>query len=458
MVAHGRLGQKNGLGFYRYEISATGKPVKYPDPVAVVLLQEVQTAGPRSFSDAEIVERMMLPLIIESALCLEEGVVASAAELDMALLLGVGLPSYLGERSSTPTGSGWNGWSSCRSATPPSGRNIKLRRRCAPWRVNDGSITEAIMLARTIFTADHDEFRKNVRRFLEEECVPHHARWEEQQHVDRDIWRRAGELGFLCLTVPEEYGGMGGDRLFSTVLMEEQSYAGVTGPGFAVHSDIVANYILNFGTEEQKRAWLPKMASGEAIGAIAMTEPGTGSDLQAVKARAERDGDDYIINGNKIFITNGYLADIVVVVAKTGNTGSGSKDISLILVENGRAGFTKASPLKKVGMKAQDTCELFFENVRVPRSNLLGGVEGQGISAADEGAGLGTTHHRHPVDLGGAGRAQLDRRLHPLAQGVRQVGRGVSEHALQARRPESEDWRDSGVRRSLSRAGGAEVS
>jgi alkylation response protein AidB-like acyl-CoA dehydrogenase len=235
------------------------------------------------------------------------------------------------------------------------------------------------MLARTIFTADHDEFRKNVRRFLEEECVPHHARWEEQQHVDRDIWRRAGELGLLCLTIPEEYGGMGGDRLFSTVLMEEQSYAGVTGPGFAVHSDIVANYILNFGTEEQKRAWLPKMASGEAIGAVAMTEPGTGSDLQAVKARAERDGDDYIINGNKIFITNGYLADIVVVVVKTGNTGSGSKDISLILVENGRAGFTKASPLKKVGMKAQDTCELFFENVRVPRSNLLGGVEGQGF-------------------------------------------------------------------------------
>jgi alkylation response protein AidB-like acyl-CoA dehydrogenase len=235
------------------------------------------------------------------------------------------------------------------------------------------------MLARTIFTADHDEFRKNVRRFLEEECVPHHARWEEQQHVDRDIWRRAGELGLLCLTVPEEYGGMGGDRLFSTVLMEEQSYAGVTGPGFAVHSDIVANYILNFGTEEQKRTWLPKMASGEAIGAVAMTEPGTGSDLQAVKARAERDGDDYIINGNKIFITNGYLADLVVVVAKTGNSGSGSKDISLILVENGRAGFTKASPLKKVGMKAQDTCELFFENVRVPRSNLLGGVEGQGF-------------------------------------------------------------------------------
>lgn len=235
------------------------------------------------------------------------------------------------------------------------------------------------MLARTLFSADHDEFRKNVRRFLEEECVPHHARWEEQQHVDRDIWRRAGELGFLCLAVPEQYGGMGGDRLYSAVLMEEQSYAGVTGPGFAVHSDIVANYLLNFGTEAQKLAWLPKMATGDAIGAIAMTEPGTGSDLQSVKTRAEREGDDYILNGNKIFITNGYLADVVVVVARTGNTGSGSKDLSLLLVENGQPGFSKAAPLKKVGMKAQDTCELFFENVRVPRTNLLGGVEGQGF-------------------------------------------------------------------------------
>lgn len=236
------------------------------------------------------------------------------------------------------------------------------------------------MLARTIFTADHDEFRKNVRRFLAEECVPHHVRWEEQQHVDRDVWRRAGELGLLCLTVPEEYGGMGGDRLYSAVLMEEQSYAGVTGPGFSVHSDIVANYILNFGTEAQKRAWLPKMATGEAIGAIAMSEPGTGSDLQSVKTRAERDGDDYILNGNKIFITNGYLADVVVVVAKTGDSGSGSKDISLLLVENGWPGFSKAAPLKKVGMKAQDTCELFFENVRVPRANLLGDIEGRGFA------------------------------------------------------------------------------
>jgi alkylation response protein AidB-like acyl-CoA dehydrogenase len=234
------------------------------------------------------------------------------------------------------------------------------------------------MLQRTLFTADHDEFRKNVRRFLDEECVPHHARWEEQQHIDRSLWNRAGELGFLCLTIPEEYGGMGGDRLHSTVLMEEQMYTGVTGPGFSVHSDIVANYLLNFGTEAQKCEWLPKMASGDAVGAVAMTEPGTGSDLQAIKTRAQPDGDEYVINGSKIFITNGYLSDIVVVAVRTGDSGSGSKDISLMLVENGRPGFSKGAPLKKVGMKAQDTCELFFENVRVPRSNVLGGAEGEG--------------------------------------------------------------------------------
>ncbi len=235
------------------------------------------------------------------------------------------------------------------------------------------------MIPRTLFGPEHEEFRKSLRRFFAEEVMPHHERWEEQQHVDREIWKRAGELGFLCLTIPEEYGGMGADRLYSTVLMEEQTSAGASGVGFSVHSDIIANYICNFGTEEQKKHWLPKMASGEAIGAVAMTEPGTGSDLQAVKTRAVKDGDDYLINGSKIFITNGYLSDIVVVVAKTGDSGEGAKDISLILVEAGRPGFTKGKPLKKVGMKGQDTCELFFENVRVPQSNLLGTKEGMGF-------------------------------------------------------------------------------
>ena len=235
------------------------------------------------------------------------------------------------------------------------------------------------MIPRTLFGPEHEEFRKSLRRFFAEEVMPHHERWEEQQHVDREIWKRAGELGFLCLTIPEEYGGMGADRLYSTVLMEEQTHAGASGIGFSVHSDIIANYIYNFGNEAQKKEWLPKMASGEAIGAVAMTEPGTGSDLQAVKTRAVKDGDDYVINGSKIFITNGYLSDIVVVVAKTGDSGEGAKDISLILVEAGRPGFTKGKPLKKVGMKGQDTCELFFENVRVPQSNLLGPKEGMGF-------------------------------------------------------------------------------
>lgn len=235
------------------------------------------------------------------------------------------------------------------------------------------------MLPRTLFKAEHEEFRRMVRRFMEQEVVPHHDRWEQQQHVDRSLWNRAGELGLLCLTIPEEYGGIGVDRSYSAVLMEEQSYCGATGPGFTVHSDIIANYIYNFGREEQKLHWLPKMASGEAVGAVAMSEPGTGSDLQAIKATAVKDGDDYIINGSKIFITNGYLSDIVVVVARTGNSGVGSKDLSLILVEAERAGFSRAKPLNKVGMKAQDTCELFFDNVRVPQSNLLGDVEGKGF-------------------------------------------------------------------------------
>ena len=234
------------------------------------------------------------------------------------------------------------------------------------------------MIPRTLFNAEHEDFRKTVRRFFETEVVPHREAWEEQQHVDRAVWNKAGELGLLCVTMPEEFGGLGVDRSYSVILMEEQSYAGDSGTGFSLHSDIVANYLNNFGSREQKAHWLPKMASGEIIGAIAMTEPGTGSDLQGVRTTAVADGDDYVINGSKIFITNGYLSDLVVVVAKTGDSGEGAKDMSLILVEADRAGFTKGKPLKKVGMKAQDTCELFFENVRVPKSNRLG-MEGMGF-------------------------------------------------------------------------------
>jgi len=245
--------------------------------------------------------------------------------------------------------------------------------------MNQSKTDGARMIPRTLFSPEHEDFRKTVRRFIAEEIMPHHARWEEQQHVDRAIWNRAGELGFLCNTMPEQYGGAGTDRLYSVILMEELSSAGASGIGFNLHTDIVANYINNFGNEGQQKQWLPKMATGELVGAIAMTEPGTGSDLQGVKTRAVKDGDDYIINGSKIFITNGYLCDLVVVVAKTGDSGEGAKDMSLIVVEADRAGFSKGKPLKKVGMHAQDTCELFFKDVRVPQSNLLGPKEGMGF-------------------------------------------------------------------------------
>ena len=236
----------------------------------------------------------------------------------------------------------------------------------------------APMLPCQLFSTEHDAFRETVRKFYEKEVIPHTERYESQQHVDRELWNKAGELGLLCATMPEEYGGSGVDRLYSMILIEEQAYAGDSATGFSLHSDIVANYLLNFGNEAQKQQWLPKMASGEVVTAIAMTEPGTGSDLQAVRTSAVLDGDDYVINGSKIFITNGYLCDMAIVVCKTGNNDKGSANLSLIMVEAERAGFSKGKPLNKIGMKGQDTCELFFDNVRVPTENLLG-LEGMGF-------------------------------------------------------------------------------
>lgn len=236
----------------------------------------------------------------------------------------------------------------------------------------------APMLPRQLFTAEHEAFRETVRKFYEKEVIPYTERYESQQHVDRELWNKAGELGLLCATMPEEYGGSGVDRLYSMILIEEQAYAGDSATGFSLHSDIVANYLLNFGSEAQKQQWLPKMASGEVVTAIAMTEPGTGSDLQAVRTSAVLDGDDYVINGSKIFITNGYLCDMTIVVCKTGNNDKGSANLSLIIVEADQAGFSKGKPLNKIGMKGQDTCELFFDNVRVPKENLLG-PEGMGF-------------------------------------------------------------------------------
>ncbi|MGE8558089.1 MULTISPECIES: acyl-CoA dehydrogenase family protein [unclassified Acinetobacter] len=236
----------------------------------------------------------------------------------------------------------------------------------------------ANMLPRHLFNAEHEAFRETVRKFYEKEVVPNIAKYEQQQHVDRDLWNKAGAMGLLCATMPEQYGGSGVDRLYSMILIEEQAYAMDSSTGFSLHSDIVANYIFNFGNEEQKSNWLLKMASGETVTAIAMTEPGTGSDLQAVRTTAVLDGNDYVINGSKIFITNGYLCDMAIVVCKTGSGDKGSANLSLLIVEADRAGFSKGKPLNKIGMKGQDTCELFFDNVRVPKENLLG-MEGMGF-------------------------------------------------------------------------------
>ncbi len=236
----------------------------------------------------------------------------------------------------------------------------------------------APMIPRKLFGPEHEAFRDTARRFFEQEVVPHTERFETQQHVDRDLWNKAGSLGLLCPTMPEEYGGSGVDRLYSMILMEEQAYAMDSSSGMSLHSDIVANYINNFGSHEQKLAWLPKMATGEVVSAIAMTEPGTGSDLQSVRTTAVLDGDHYVVNGSKIFITNGYLCDMAVVVVKTGTSDKGSSNLSLLIMDAKAPGFTKGKPLKKVGMKGQDTCELFFDNVRVPKENLLG-MEGMGF-------------------------------------------------------------------------------
>ena len=234
------------------------------------------------------------------------------------------------------------------------------------------------MIDRSLFNADHEAFRDSFRRFVDKEVAPFHDTWEEQGYVDRDVWRAAGANGFLCMTMPEEYGGAGADKLYSVVQMEEIARAGVSGIGFGLHSEIVAPYILHYGTEAQKKKYLPLLATGEMVGAIAMSEPAAGSDLQGVKTTAIRQPDgSYLLNGSKTFITNGWHADLVIVVAKT-DPAAGAKGTSLFLVERGMAGFSKGKRLKKLGMKAQDTSELFFDNVRVPAENLLGG-EGKGF-------------------------------------------------------------------------------
>ena len=227
------------------------------------------------------------------------------------------------------------------------------------------------MIPRTLFSSEHETFRDSVRRFLEVEVKPHDERWQEQGYVDREVWKKAGANGFLCMSMPEEYGGSGADRLYSMVLMEEQARANNSSLGWSLHSEIVAPYLNNYGDAALKKKYLPKMAAGEMIGAIAMSEPGAGSDLQGIKTTALRNGSGFVLNGSKTFITNGCNCDLVIVVAKT-DPAKGAKGTSLVVVDTSMKGFAKGKRLKKMGLKGQDTSELFFDSVEVPAENLLG--------------------------------------------------------------------------------------
>jgi acyl-CoA dehydrogenase len=226
---------------------------------------------------------------------------------------------------------------------------------------------------RNLYDADHDTFRKAFRTFLAREVIPHQPRWRDAGQVDREVWRKAGAQGFLCPWLEEKWGGAGADFLCSVIIMEELSYAYESGFAMSLHSDIIVPYLHSFATEEQKQRWLPGCASGELVTALAMTEPGTGSDLAAIKTSAVADGDDYVINGSKTFISNGQLCDLVLVAAKTDpDPAKAHRGISMFVVEANRKGFVKGQRLHKMGMAAQDTSELFFEDCRVPAANLVG--------------------------------------------------------------------------------------
>jgi acyl-CoA dehydrogenase len=233
------------------------------------------------------------------------------------------------------------------------------------------------VIKRQLFSDEHEAFRKSVRAFIEREIAPHHAKWEEDGIVPRELWKKAGEAGILCCTVPENYGGLGLDYLFDVVVFEEMARSGFTGPGFMIHCDLVATYVRSFGTEAQKQKWLPKMVSGEAIGSLGMTEPHAGSDLKAIRTRAVRDGDHFVISGQKVFISNGQLCDVIVLATKT-DSAAGARGVTLFLVDTSLPGFRRGQNLAKLGMKAQDTSELFLDDVRVPASAMLG-EEGRGF-------------------------------------------------------------------------------
>jgi alkylation response protein AidB-like acyl-CoA dehydrogenase len=236
-------------------------------------------------------------------------------------------------------------------------------------------------LHRSLFQEEHSLFRQSVREFIAREIIPFNAEWEIQKKVSRESWKKLGENGFLGIQAPEHLGGLNiQDFRFNAIFIEELGLSGCSGPaiGYPLHNDIVMPYLLHYGTEEAKKAYIPKMVSGEWIGAVAMTEPGAGSDLQGMRTTAMDQGDYFVMNGSKTFITNGYLSDVVVVAAKTDPT-RGAKGISLFLVDKDMPGFTKGVPFEKVGLHAQDTCELFFEEVKIPKQNLLGKL-GEGFT------------------------------------------------------------------------------
>ena len=235
-----------------------------------------------------------------------------------------------------------------------------------------------VLLEREIYASEeHKMMRDMIQDFIKNEIIDNIEAWEKKGMVSRNIWERAGALGLLCIDMPEEYGGSGLDFSFSALFIEELAKEGINGPGFSLHSDIIAPYLLKYGTEHQKQQYLPRMATGELITSLGMTEPNCGSDLKAIKTTAVDKGDHYVVNGQKTFITNGFMSDMSIVAVKT-NVGTEKEGVSLLIMESDYDGFEKGVPFHKIGMKAQDTCELFFHNVKVPKANLLGD-EGEGF-------------------------------------------------------------------------------
>jgi alkylation response protein AidB-like acyl-CoA dehydrogenase len=279
------------------------------------------------------------------------------------------------------------------------------------------------MIERTLFSAEHEAFRDSFRRFMDKEIAPHHEAWEEQGYVDRAVWDKAGANGFLCATLPEAYGGSGADKLYSVIQMEELARGGYTGIGYGLHSEIVAPYVLHYGTEEQKQRYLPKLANGEMVGAIAMSEPAAGSDLQGIKSTAIKQADGgYVLNGNKTFITNGHYADVAVVIAST-DKSKGTHGLSAFAVEKGTKGFRAGKKENKLGLRASDTSELIFEDCEIPEENLIG-VEGEGF--VDAMRVLDGGRISIAALALGIGRGALDAALRYVKE-RRQFGKSIAE-------------------------------